>query len=1211
MTDLLIRIFAPLIEQRGADGKQALRCRVEARLDDSEDFTGEGTFDVQKLLAMEGDALVYGRYLRDTLLASPALQRAYLKAAARSPVRLRLLADSLQVAELRWERLMLESDDEDRPAATLPHTPFSRYYQLEQGAPPSADVPRLLLAIANPELRNLPPIDVEDEIDSLLDVWEPLLDDGTMKLTVLSGRTPLSPGLAKRLGDASRYNWVQEATTLDAISRELPAVHGFHLIAHGNLAEGKAVLYLEKDDGTFAVAGEDELRVKLDQPRLRFAFLHSCKGNKGNAGLGPRLVELGVPAVIAMQDFVPMVDARRFASAFYTALVREGQVDVAANAGRQAIFRSRSANWSIPALFSRLKDGRVWDPDPVRAAVNQLARQYANSASVKAPFPLDAVRVSGGLDGLHGGIEYATGTTLSLIDACRQSLSDVQRPYILLLGSRGRAKTAHLQCMFVDAVKQSTNDDSAFPLLLNLADCVPDHGAPEATVAWAVAAAFKREGIAPEGLDAARFMDAMGKRPFLFLVDGDDDIGSAARTDAIEVLTSFQSGSTQPHSILLTGDDSTFDRGAPYPRSAAVLVLKPMAPGRVSEYLKSLGIEGERLERDLQSTRLFDLAGVPWLLGRLIDNAKQNTRIESRSDIFERVVREGLARLEGSAGVRNRAEQVLGRIAWRMQSAYQTNLTDAEVYAIMAEVRGNRDFQLQQFLEEILKKSGLLVWSGAEGVSFAYAWLQRYYCAKYLTTLPEQERERCLVAITDTLGRLNRLRWWEDTLVLLAGLSKDPGSLLKKMLAGSLLTEGEQVFVAARCMHEAQGVRKKSAREATDARKKGEHDAKVAPKEIDPDVRAQIVDALVWRSRHENVRSTAARRKAIEMLSLLEEKRVIPHLVSLAIRKVRRSWQGRLEYDHSGIRLAAVQALFGMQQATLHYVRNDSKLSRNEALRHLLSAWLERDVAELGERVTANDPETSALAAFALGTLAEEEKQKEEDEGKAQNAARERTDRCFVQLLKAFHEHEPKSAQDDIMWAITDTLTLLDPHRVTNEAIQPLLKDGRRAPYIAYLLGRLGIAPLDGEEVEFLRGSLHSGSVELIGRALRAYAALLAREGMSTTREDTPRLRTLCHQFVSGQFDEAAQGGMIECPTSLSDRDRQHLQYQAFGALRDIGNEESIKVLREIRQRDYDAPNHEAQGTSSGASYAMNSRLSFDVAEQIYWRMSGGIAMQS
>ena len=206
----------------------------------------------------------------------------------------------------------------------------------------------------------------------------------------------------------------------------------------------------------------------------------------------------------------------------------------------------------------------------------------------------------------------------------------------------------------------------------------------------------------------------------------------------------------------------------------------------------------------------------------------------------------------------------------------------------------------------------------------------------------------------------------------------------------------------------------------------------------------------------------------------------------------------------------------------------------------------------------------------------------------------------------------PESGNDDVLWAITDTLTLLDPVRVTADAIVPLLEHAqeRRAPYIAYLVGRLGIAALDGPEVDFLRRSLRSDDEDLAGRALRSYAALLALQGPSASGGELEKLRDLCHQIVRNEFDDAAKE-LIESPISTAGRLRQQLQHQAFEALRDIGNEQSIEVLREVRQRDYDAPSYEADGTSAARSHILNGQLSFDVAEQIYWRLSGGLAMET
>ncbi|MDM0112263.1 CHAT domain-containing protein [Variovorax sp. J22R133] len=1174
MTDLQIRIFA-----RRPDAAPGDPYVVEAQLDAAARFQGEASFDTSALIEKANDPVAYGRLLRDALLASPALQRAYLKSAASTPVHLRLVVDPPDIAVLRWERLMLDTDEDDRPAATSPYTPFSRYVELEELPSAATDVPTLLLAIANPgDLRGLPAIDVEGEIDLLLDTWGALLSDGNMRLVVLSGQTPLSAATMERLQaikDCCRL--VEGPTTLDTLSRELQAVNALHLIAHGNLSEGKAVLWLEKPDGTVALVEGQELKVKFQLPRLRLAFLHSCKGSAGTAGLGPLLVSWGVPAVVAMQDFVPMADARRFASAFYASLMQEGAVDIAVNAGRQSIFRSRSANWSIPVLFCRLKDGRVWKADPVRAAAQKLAKQRQNSPGVREPFPLDARLVRGGLSSVKQSVEeLAGGPKLDLMVASRKALEplpDAEPPYVVLLGSRGRAKSSHLHRLFcVAALGDADAPPLPMPLPLTLGDCSPELATPAATIAWAVAAAFRREGIAVDGLDAKQIEQAMNHREFLLLVDGDDDIGGPARTDAIGVLARFQRESAQKHRVLLTADSLTFDPGAPHPAGAVALILQVMTPERVSPYLKK---HCPQLEIDLQSTRLFDLAGVPWLLGRLMDSARQNTKIKSRADILGRFVREALARLEGAGGARNRAEQGLSRMAWRMQATRQVSLSDAEVYKILAEVRGNRDFQLQQFLEGILKESGLLVWSGTEGVSFAYRGLQWHYCAKYLDALPPAEHDRHLEDITATLGRLSRAYWWDVTLVVLAGLTDNPDLLVRQILAGSALTEGEQVFIAARCVHEARGAQRFRT-------------------PVKDDVVDQIVDTLVWRSRHENARSTATRLKAIRTLGLLADVRVIPYLVSLATQKVRWNWERQRAYDYSGVRLAAAQALFGMQEATLAHVAQDPVLQRNQQMQQLLGAWLRLDIQAICALLDARDAGTAAVAAFALGTFSD-------DAGSAH-------------LLSAFRANPPESGDADVTWAITDAIAMLDPVRVTKEVVEPLLPQAPWSTYLAYLIGRLGVATPDTVEFEFLRRSVESDNKVLAGRALRSYATLLGLQGASAPQAELDTLRQRCHQLVEQEFEMASDHGRARASAQREQRHRQRLRYQAFEALRSIGNEESIAVLRKVRQREWGASIGDVADVdqaNGGAALSRLDSLNFEISEVIYWRLSGGLGTES
>ena len=75
------------------------------------------------------------------------------------------------------------------------------------------------------------------------------------------------------------------------------------------------------------------------------------------SGLGPRLAEAGVPAVIAMQGNVTMKTAAAFMPVFFQELRRDGLVDRAMSVARGAV-RDRP-DWWMPVLFMRLKSGRI------------------------------------------------------------------------------------------------------------------------------------------------------------------------------------------------------------------------------------------------------------------------------------------------------------------------------------------------------------------------------------------------------------------------------------------------------------------------------------------------------------------------------------------------------------------------------------------------------------------------------------------------------------------------------------------------------------------------------------------------------------------------------------------------------------------------------------------------------------------------------------
>jgi hypothetical protein len=141
-------------------------------------------------------------------------------------------------------------------------------------------------------------------------------------------------------------------------------------------------LILEKDDGRVdPVRGADlvsQLRGLPQQPWL--VVLASCQSagrgqvmlagdqqpeahtadSRGTlAALGPRLADAGVPAVLAMQGSVLIETVTRFMPEFFKQLSEHGQIDRAVGAARAAVVRSQN-DWWMPALFMRLREGRIW-----------------------------------------------------------------------------------------------------------------------------------------------------------------------------------------------------------------------------------------------------------------------------------------------------------------------------------------------------------------------------------------------------------------------------------------------------------------------------------------------------------------------------------------------------------------------------------------------------------------------------------------------------------------------------------------------------------------------------------------------------------------------------------------------------------------------------------------------------------------------------------
>jgi hypothetical protein len=173
-----------------------------------------------------------------------------------------------------------------------------------------------------------------------------------------------------------------------------------YLVCHGSLIRGQPWLWLEAEDGTVGRVSGDELVTRFGElPVLpRLVILASCESAGSGEGealhaLGPRLAEAGIPAVIAMQGKISMTTIARLMPTFFEELQRDGQVDRALAVARGNI-RDEADSW-MPALFTRLKSGRIWSgptPPPRRGPTRDPEKLAAPASLEDYPRQIAAIK---------------------------------------------------------------------------------------------------------------------------------------------------------------------------------------------------------------------------------------------------------------------------------------------------------------------------------------------------------------------------------------------------------------------------------------------------------------------------------------------------------------------------------------------------------------------------------------------------------------------------------------------------------------------------------------------------------------------------------------------------------------------------------------------------------------------------------------------------
>ncbi len=325
-----------------------------------------------------------GRELLDHLLSDAKIRDGWQRAWGQSEhrrVRLRIDPTAPELHPIPWEVLHYAEPDKAAVAlAATATTPFSRYLaDTNPAGEPVTDRPlRLLVAIAAPDL---------DEYENLAAV-KPALEKEILQ-TALAG-VP-SPDL--------EVTYLDGPVTLPAIEKALrDGYHMLHMIAHGRFNPKKEIasLCLADDDNevrwTKTAEFVEMLNGLTQKPRL--IFLASCQSATRSPtdafrGFAPALVrEAGIPAVLAMQELVPMDTAREFTAAFYPQLLKHGLVDLASNEARAAVHTADLSGGRIPVLFSRLPDNRLFDIPQIQIGKPRLSYEPKTVLIPAGPFLL-------------------------------------------------------------------------------------------------------------------------------------------------------------------------------------------------------------------------------------------------------------------------------------------------------------------------------------------------------------------------------------------------------------------------------------------------------------------------------------------------------------------------------------------------------------------------------------------------------------------------------------------------------------------------------------------------------------------------------------------------------------------------------------------------------------------------------------------------------
>lgn len=314
---------------------------------------GPVRIDFAKLVELHLRPDDYGQALADQIFQDPAVREHYLRNKTSvdtqgTMLRLRITIgpSAPELHGLRWE--LLRDPETKAPFATSERVMFSRFMLSRDW--------RVVKLRPKARLKALIAISAPGDVT-------------TWGLAAVDGAGEAERASVSLAGMQTTTLGVDQPLTLEALAAGIrQGVDVLYLVCHGAMPkESEPCLYLQTAEGKTSPVVVSALTQRIAEMREvpRLVVLASCESAgrsddpvSAQAALAPRLAEAGIPAVLAMQGKISMETVKLAMPVFFSELLKDGQIDRALAVAR-GVVRGRSDSW-MPALFLRLKSGRIW-----------------------------------------------------------------------------------------------------------------------------------------------------------------------------------------------------------------------------------------------------------------------------------------------------------------------------------------------------------------------------------------------------------------------------------------------------------------------------------------------------------------------------------------------------------------------------------------------------------------------------------------------------------------------------------------------------------------------------------------------------------------------------------------------------------------------------------------------------------------------------------